>query len=85
MKLTINKTITEELEVELPVYRIGIAHAYKVFSDDYCLQVYTSSSSPSIGIHNSRLAFIGSTEIDCTKEEFDKAYKKALKLINSKR
>lgn len=85
MKISINKTITEEIEIELPVYRIGIAHAYKVFSDDYCVQVYTSSSSPTIGIHHSRLAFIGSTEIDCTKEEFDKAYDKALEIINSKR
>lgn len=84
MKISINKTVTSEVEIELPVYRVGIAHAYKVFSDDYCIQVHTSTETASIGIHSSSLAFYGETERYCSKEEFEKKYNEALSLINSK-
>lgn len=83
MKLEIKKELIEYVEVELPFYKKGICHWYKVYQEDRCLRVCDLNNHEEIGLINNDCAFM-STE-DCTKEEFDQAYEKISNLLNDLR
>jgi len=76
--MKIQKQVTpqfEEVEVELPIYRKTSdvrCHFAKVFSERACLWV-TVGGTPSLSICSSSLA-MNSEYVECTAEEFNKAY-----------
>ncbi len=76
-KLEVNKTVTETLEVILPLYRKTNAHFYKVFSQKSCIQVTDmgpASDNNTIQIAHAGMAWVGDSGQESTKEEFDEAY-----------
>ena len=84
MKIEIEKTIKTSKEIELPYYCSNGWHAYKVFSEEYCISVYVGCiSGASIGIAHAELPFAnGINAKQCTKEVFQKMYDEALAKIN---
>lgn len=77
------KTVEVEKVVQLPIYRKGICHAYKVFSPEKCIQVtWDSDVNIAIVVAHAGLAWQGKTEQDCTEEEFEELfYATSAKLI----
>ncbi len=66
----------------LPIFRINSCYAYKVFSQDKCVQVlYSIAGSESIGVTDSSLAWCVSDTKDCTESEFLELYEKTLLTI----
>lgn len=82
MKIEIQKTVTEFVEVALPIYRKNPCHFYKVFSEEHCVQICTLTDNPAVQVCHSGLAYHGTTTEDCTKEEFEAGLKETLERIN---
>lgn len=81
-KIKIEKKVEETKEISLPHYRKSVAHYYKIYSSDKCIQVTTSEYlNPSISIHNAEMAFV-TESVEVTKEEFEKAYYDVQQKIN---
>ena len=81
--IKVNKTVVEEVETSLPIYRIDSCHAYKIYSQDKCLQVcYGFEGSIAVGQVSSSCAFLSDTTNDCTESDFMLAYEKALDILN---
>ncbi len=70
---------TFHVDVELPLYRIGLYHAYCVFSEDRAIQVHWGVY-PSVSLVSHSIAF-GKKEEDCTREVFMEKYLETLKMI----
>jgi len=84
MKIKTTKTVTEEHEVELPLYRKGSVFFFRVFSETKCLQVCLHKhADTAIQICYSGMAWTISDVEDCTKEEFDAAYKSAVEQLTA--
>lgn len=83
MKIEIQKTVTEE--IDLPAYvKSGEIHFYKVLSDTRCVAVKTATflNDYSISDQHTDLAFSGGYE-PSTKEEFEKAFSQALEKLKA--
>ena len=86
MKTTIEvtTTTTNEVEVQLPYYSVAGLHFYKVYGntawDAICVS-YPSEKACKIQNTLAEHAF-NYGAIECTKEEFDFAYKTAIDYIN---
>jgi hypothetical protein len=84
IEIEVSKTVKETKTVELPLYRKGSCHAYKVISKDTCIQVrYALNDDLQISICDTSLAFHGTSEVECTEAEFMKLYKTTLNKINN--
>lgn len=82
--MKISKTVTEDVAVDLPIYRINSCFAYKVISQDTCIQVqYGIEGSEQVGFTNSKLAWCDGDTIDCTEAEFLDLYKKTLLILSN--
>lgn len=86
MKLLV--TTVEEVEVPdtFPIYRIDDCHAYKIISDKEkgCLVVthgLASLNMNAIHFSNHNSAYSSKDTRDCTKKEFENAYRKAIKPV----
>lgn len=84
MKIEVKKVLIESIEISLPNYRTDGYHYYKIFSEQQCIQVLDSETTPSIGIHHAGLAFYGEGNVDCTKEVYEATREKIIKRINLK-
>ena len=84
MKIETTKTIKTSKEIELPYYCTdGVCHAYKVFSEEYCIEVYSGGLGSRIDIVDAMFPFsLQFPETQCTKEVFQKMYGEALAKIN---
>jgi hypothetical protein len=79
MKIKTTRSVTEEHEVELPIYRKKEGWHYKVFSPEKCIQVaYHKYMDTAISIVAASLAWQFADTVDCTKEEFDEAFNMAI-------
>ena len=67
MEITIKKTVEETINIELPAFfRSKSKHFYyKVYSEDYCIQIYADE----IGIKHASIFTILDYE-PCTESEF---------------
>jgi len=82
--MKISKTVTEDVAVALPIYRINNCFAYKVISQDTCIQVqYGIAGSEHIGFTNSNLAWCTGDTVDCTELEFLQYYKIILSRLST--
>ena len=84
MKIEVRKVVTESIEVSLPIYRTDGYHYYKIFSEENCIQVLDSKTTPCIAIHHTGLAFHGEGNKDCTKEIFEEKLEQAIERVNLK-
>jgi hypothetical protein len=95
MELEITKTEKETVKINLPFYCTdGIAHAYKVFSEEHCISALypTSDEDTHIGIsvNHARLAFNSKNDEawkEITEVEFNQLFVAtilALKKLNNK-
>ncbi len=81
--IKVNKTVVEEVEVSMPIYRIDSCHAYKIYSQDKCIQVcYSFKGRISVSQVSSGCAYLSDTTKDCTESDFMVAYEKALDILN---
>ena len=76
MEITIKKTTEKKVKIELPLYRIGGCHAYKVYSEEKCIQVCNLKGNLEIGQHHAGLAWITYDTKDCSREKFEEMYQK---------
>ena len=86
MKITVEKTITETHELELPAYRKdGICYYYKIISETEAIQVcFGKYSKKQISESYTKSALSLAPEIG-TKEEFDAKYNEVMAILNDKR
>lgn len=90
MKLQIKRETKEEVEITLPIYRKDSTHYYFIFkepdaygSNDNCIQVFDSDWGSIIHCYAS-LAYVSKDTIDCSKKDFEAAYNRVKKLLDSK-
>lgn len=82
--MKVEKTVTEEVAVDLPIFRINSCFAYKVISQDRCIQVqYGIEGSEQIGFTHSNLAWCTNDTIDCPEAEFSHLYKKIILILTN--
>jgi len=85
MKIETTKTIKTSKEIELPYYCTNkFCHAYKVFSEEYCIRVYIGNGhAATIDITHAGLPFEVHNLITIyTKDVFQKMYEESLVKIN---
>jgi len=86
MKITINKTTTETLEIEAPMFWHKGSHYYTQFNEEYCIQVYFSDvwcGGTSICMVSYDNGFSKEWE-ETTEEKYNKVFNKALKQLQKK-
>jgi len=76
MEITVRKVIEEKVKIELPIYRIGGCHAYKVYSEEKCIQVCNFNGGLSISQSHAGLAWTTDNVKDCSREKFEEQYNK---------
>jgi hypothetical protein len=83
-KLKIQEIKTVEKEISLPSYRKNDCHAYKIYSEDKCIQIlHGSTLDKTIQTAHAGLAFNSSDTVECTEEEFTTLYNETLEALNS--
>jgi len=84
IKHTFKETIDKEVEFELPHYRQGGNYFYKALNEDRCLMVNPESSCGAlIETAYINLMFCLDGNKECTMEEFNEAFDKALKILKT--
>lgn len=88
MKITVNKTVKEE--IELPLYFEKNNRFCKIISENYYLSVYPENFDDGLMIEpgidvNPVLTLYSATIRQITKAEFDLAFLKAEKILNELR
>ena len=85
MKITVEKTIKETHELELPAYRKNICYYYKIINEKESLQVcFGEHLSKQISESYTSSALSLAPEIG-TKEEFEEKFNEVMQLLNDKR
>jgi len=70
MKITVNKLVSEEVDLPLPAYRKGTCHYFKILSDKIAIQVSDTHDWSNVSITATSIA-ISSGEKESTAEEFN--------------
>ena len=83
MKITVNKTVPQEVEIELPHYRKSNCHFWKIISDKTCICVTILSGKVSIDNSITPMIGIQTADTESTEQEFNEAFHRALSEINS--
>lgn len=83
MQLTITKSSQETIQIELPYYRKGTAHFFKVVSENSCIRIQEMISACSISSDEFvSLAFQDGIS-PCTEQEFNEAYGRVSERLRS--
>ena len=83
MKITIEKTITETHEIELPAYRKNSCHCFKIVSETEAVLVCTYSGGESIATSSTSSA-LSLAPLESSAEEFDAKFNQVFTLISEK-
>lgn len=84
INIKVQKEVDEIISLELPHYRIGPCHAYKVFSEDKCIQVcHGLDYKPLVEVTYAFIAFSSAKDVECSKPEFDAKYIEVLNRLNT--
>jgi len=85
MKIKVKKTTEKEIEFELPYYTKTISHMFKFIDEHTILVIHSGFEYKSFSIEKLDMdipeTWLNSKKV--TKEEFEKEYKKVLKLIQN--
>ena len=84
MKITVEKTITETHELELPAYKKNPAYLFKIISETQSIQICIVNNSESIAIGYTSVALNSASE-ESNQEEFDAYFNEVMQLLNDKR
>jgi hypothetical protein len=82
MKITIQKTIEETHELELPAYRKSICYYYKIVSEEKAIQICFANGSESIAVNYTSIALNG-TEVG-NQKEFDAKLNEVVDILKKK-
>ena len=80
MKIIINKTVEEKVELILPAYFKNTAHVYKISKDETCIQVCTVNEYLSIAKCHNTLPLNTNAELT-TEKLYTQEYKKVLQML----
>ena len=83
MKITIQKTITETHELELPAYRKNSCHYFKIVSETEAVLVCTYLGGESIATSTTSSA-LSLAPLESSAEEFDAKFNEVFTLISEK-
>ena len=86
MKLIINKTTTETLEIEAPMFWHKGSHFYAQYNEEYCIQVFYSDiwyGGTSIGLVSYDNGFSKEWQ-ETTQEKYNEIFNKAVKQLQEK-
>ena len=83
MKITIQKTIEETHELELPAYKKNPAYLFKIISETESIQICIVNNSESIAIGYTSVA-LSSGRQESNQEEFDAYFNEVFTLISEK-
>jgi hypothetical protein len=83
MKITIQKTIQETHELELPAYRKNSCHYFKIVSETEAVLVCTYSGGESIATSTTSSA-LSLAPLESSAEEFDAKFNEVFILIIEK-
>jgi hypothetical protein len=83
MKITIEKTITETHELELPAFRKNSCHYFKIVSETEAVLVCTYLNGESIATSSTSSA-LSLAPLESSAEEFDAMFNKVFTLISEK-
>jgi hypothetical protein len=83
MKITIEKTIIETHELELPAFRKNSCHYFKIVSETEAVLVCTYLNGESIATSSTSSA-LSLAPLESSAEEFDAMFNKVFTLISEK-
>jgi len=83
MKITIQKTVEETHEIELPAYRKNSCHYFKIVSETEAVLVCTYLNGESIATSTTSSA-LSLAPLESSAEEFDAMFNKVFTLISEK-
>jgi hypothetical protein len=83
MKITIQKTVEETHELQLPAYRKNSCHYFKIVSETEAVLVCTYSNGESIATSTTSSA-LSLAPLESSAEEFDAMFNKVFTLISEK-
>jgi hypothetical protein len=82
MEITVNKTIQETHQIDLPAYRKNICYYYKIISEEQAVQVCFAKDSEAIAMSYTSIALIDK-EVG-TQEEFDLKFNEVITILMEK-
>ena len=89
MKISISKTVREDVEVELPYYTKSVAHFYKVFNSELgvnrgCIQIYDAGFGAIGGIQEVDISLaLSESNNQCSEQDFNDAHNRIIKKLET--